>query len=425
MGTSRIEPLELAAREISGNWELTRHGARLRTWIGGHPVRHEGKRLIEHMIAEFMRFPEIEIEDRRIVFPQFLGAYSLFGLQKQFIESHLDNVSGNFAFAMVQDPVFTQVAGPEFRDQVARYEPVMNWLDSMGLRLINLSLVDLDTLDCPDDFVLMSQSLGDDETDEWHRLATSLEVHFRQLTAEERACVVYLHNGLGGALLHSLALISGALQPDQFAFGVAASQRMLHVIDDISADDHSTIHAELRSHANAALAYISAYRAGTVVGRLRELLSGATEGPEVEFKSTLRWDLRLETNSRDVTDSVVKTVAAFLNTSGGTLLIGVSDDRTVVGLEHDQFESDDAFLRHFYTMLTNALGATVAPFVDAQIAPTPGGNVCLVEVRRSPEPVLCQLRKTLDAFFVRTGPATVNLVGEDRRKFQRLHWEKR
>jgi type I restriction enzyme R subunit len=34
-------------------------------------------------------------------------------------------------------------------------------------------------------------------------------------------------------------------------------------------------------------------------------------------------------------DAVVKTVAGFLNTDGGTLLIGVAPDRQVVGLDHD------------------------------------------------------------------------------------------
>jgi len=33
--------------------------------------------------------------------------------------------------------------------------------------------------------------------------------------------------------------------------------------------------------------------------------------------------------------SVIKTVAAFLNSDGGTLLIGVDDERNVVGLQGD------------------------------------------------------------------------------------------
>ena len=53
----------------------------------------------------------------------------------------------------------------------------------------------------------------------------------------------------------------------------------------------------------------------------------------VEFKSTARWDLREGKPNKAMEDAVVKTVAGFLNTDGGTLLIGVGADRAVVGLE--------------------------------------------------------------------------------------------
>src|SRR5690606_16553303 len=56
------------------------------------------------------------------------------------------------------------------------------------------------------------------------------------------------------------------------------------------------------------------------------------EDHAVEFKSTARWDLRENQPSKAIEDAIVKTVAAFLNTDGGTLLIGIGPDREVVGL---------------------------------------------------------------------------------------------
>ena len=47
-----------------------------------------------------------------------------------------------------------------------------------------------------------------------------------------------------------------------------------------------------------------------------------------------------------MTHAALKTIAAFLNTEGGDLLIGVDDDRRVLGIEHDRLENDDKFLRH-------------------------------------------------------------------------------
>jgi predicted HTH transcriptional regulator len=60
------------------------------------------------------------------------------------------------------------------------------------------------------------------------------------------------------------------------------------------------------------------------------------ESKSLEFKSTLRWSLK--ENRRDdkgVTHAALKTIAAFLNTEGGDLLIGVADDGSIVGIERD------------------------------------------------------------------------------------------
>jgi hypothetical protein len=60
------------------------------------------------------------------------------------------------------------------------------------------------------------------------------------------------------------------------------------------------------------------------------------EDKHLGFKSSLRWDRKSEEKSKLVEAATIKTVAAFLNSEyGGTLLIGVDDRRTVVGLETD------------------------------------------------------------------------------------------
>ena len=61
-----------------------------------------------------------------------------------------------------------------------------------------------------------------------------------------------------------------------------------------------------------------------------ELIAG-DETFEVEFKSTARWNLREERKDKRMEDAVVKTIAGFLNTDGGTLFIGVDDDASRSG----------------------------------------------------------------------------------------------
>lgn len=117
-----------------------------------------------------------------------------------------------------------------------------------------------------------------------------------------------------------------------------------------------------------------------------------------------------------MTHAVLKTIAAFLNTEGGDLLIGVGDDRTVLGIENDHLESDDKFMRHLAQVVRNGLGNRAGTCIDPKTQIVEGKTVCLVSCQRSPEPVFLRwkgLEKFVRGdFYVRSGPGTVRL-GED------------
>ena len=49
------------------------------------------------------------------------------------------------------------------------------------------------------------------------------------------------------------------------------------------------------------------------------------ESDSVEFKSTLRWNLHSDKSDKNIENACLKTVAAFLNTSGGMLIVGADD----------------------------------------------------------------------------------------------------
>ena len=51
--------------------------------------------------------------------------------------------------------------------------------------------------------------------------------------------------------------------------------------------------------------------------------------------------------------NVLKTIAAFLNTKGGTLVIGVTDEKKVVGIEREGFDSLDSYSRHLVQIINN------------------------------------------------------------------------
>src|SRR4051794_30092229 len=88
------------------------------------------------------------------------------------------------------------------------------------------------------------------------------------------------------------------------------------------------------------------------------------EGPRLEFKSSLRVEVPEGAVNKALTKSVVKTLAALLNSDGGALLIGVSDDGEILGVSADMEsltkKSEDGFQLTLRTALGVSLGADVS-----------------------------------------------------------------
>jgi type I restriction enzyme R subunit len=161
--------------------------------------------------------------------------------------------------------------------------------------------------------------------------------------------------------------------------------------------------------------------------RNAEELIKAGESKTLEFKSTLRWSLKDDRqDDKGMTHTVLKTIAAFLNTEGGDLLIGVADDGSIVGIEKDQIESDDKFMRHLAQVVRNGLGDRAGTCIDPKTQIVQGKTVCVVSCQRSPEPVFLKWKgmETVPEgdFFVRSGPGTVKLSPDSGRTYIRTRF---
>ena len=151
------------------------------------------------------------------------------------------------------------------------------------------------------------------------------------------------------------------------------------------------------------------------------------ESKTLEFKSTLRWNLREDRkDDQRVTHAALKTIAAFLNTEGGDLLLGIADDGTILGLEADRLDNDDKFMRHLAQVVRNGLGDRAGTCIDPKIQIVDGKGVCVVSCQRSPEPVFLKWKGVETApdgdFFVRSGPGTVKLSNPDAEEYIRTRF---
>ncbi len=132
------------------------------------------------------------------------------------------------------------------------------------------------------------------------------------------------------------------------------------------------------------------------------------ESDQVEFKSTLRWNLKTDRSERVIEKAWLKTVVAFLNSSGGTLVVGVDDDGAILGIEPDQFENEDKYLLHVNNRLQQHVGLAHCARIRYYLAATGERRVLVVHCRPSSQPVFLKMGKE-EEFFIRVGPGSRKL----------------
>ena len=129
----------------------------------------------------------------------------------------------------------------------------------------------------------------------------------------------------------------------------------------------------------------------------------------VEFKSTLR--INLHTGHRDsrMEQAVLKTLAGFLNSSGGALIVGISDDGTPMGLDADDFVNEDRMSLHLTNIVNSSIGPNAWASMHANFDDYGDVRVLVVRCEKSRVPIYVKDGNS-EQFFVRTGPSTTALT---------------
>lgn len=133
------------------------------------------------------------------------------------------------------------------------------------------------------------------------------------------------------------------------------------------------------------------------------------ESSTVEFKQTLRFNLKSGKNGKEIEHANLKTVAGFMNSEGGTLLVGVADNGSVAGFEEDGFDSDDKALLHFNNLVNQHIGTEFARYLDTTVIEVQGKSVIRVYCMPAAAPAILTNGKT-EEFYVRSGPASRQLT---------------
>ncbi|MDJ0770606.1 MAG: ATP-binding protein [Ilumatobacter sp.] len=153
-----------------------------------------------------------------------------------------------------------------------------------------------------------------------------------------------------------------------------------------------------------------------------ELIQPDGETSFLEYKSTLRWDVNRGEKSKVMEDAVVKTIAGFANSKyGGTLLVGVTDDGGIYGLEADyatfskrgERGDRDLWGQHLKNLL-DRLGKSAATLVDWDFFTIEGEDICRVSIDPSDHPVY-ETKGDESVFWWRTPVSTDAIKDEEER----------
>jgi hypothetical protein len=156
-----------------------------------------------------------------------------------------------------------------------------------------------------------------------------------------------------------------------------------------------------------------------------ETLVKNEESSILEYKSSLQWDVVQNQQNKGLRKQVLKTIIAFLNSQGGTLVIGVEDDGTIYGIENDlNFYSNsvDKFLTTLSSLYIDYIGAEFTAYIQSEVQEVEGKKVCVVRVQKSRRPAYYSGPQGSE-FFIRVGPSSRMLDAESTVKYQEDNWE--
>lgn len=175
---------------------------------------------------------------------------------------------------------------------------------------------------------------------------------------------------------------------------------------------------------------ISAHFQKPIRADLTSLLTQG-ESARVEYKSTARVNLLTGAKDPKMEQVIAKTVNGFVNGDGGTLLIGVDDAGTPLGLAADfaTLKSPDAdrFELWLRDMLTSRMGQNAAARVDVDfetVADIEGHEalVCRLDCHSSPNPVYLHGREGAPELWLRTGNSTRRLGVDEATEYVMHRW---
>lgn len=153
----------------------------------------------------------------------------------------------------------------------------------------------------------------------------------------------------------------------------------------------------------------------------------------LEFKSTMRWNLRETRQDKKMEEMILKSIAAFNNAEGGKLLIGVADDGEILGLQYDyntlKEENKDHFELHLRNIVNSAYGKDFATTqITVGFPMIEESEICEIDIKPGTKPLFLEVisknGQKQKKFFVRSGNSSQDLDIVETAEYVKRRFEK-
>lgn len=154
-------------------------------------------------------------------------------------------------------------------------------------------------------------------------------------------------------------------------------------------------------------------------------LDALREDKTVEFKSSIQWDYKEKKQNRELMFDIAKAISAFMNTGGGRLIIGIDDEKNVMGIEKDisllKKQNEDGFQLKINDIVCNFIGKEHAHLVEIKFQDKDNKKIASVMVEKSDEPTYVEYKGNT-YFYIRTGNSSQLLNQKESHAYIKKRW---
>lgn len=260
----------------------------------------------------------------------------------------------------------------------------------------------------------------------------------KNLSKEERACLSTLHATFQGIDMSSIMIpysfVVGMISKEEFVSSMISLRQDLF---DRSESETGETQRMLRQSLTLAAAttedYLKFFKSKSASRIMTKIVNHETT--TVELKSSFFKCQKTNNIEKEIKHECVKAIAGFMNSKGGTLIIGVNDDLEIIGLEKDKLSNkipsilidhEDEYTRIINRYVTDCLGKEVSNKISFVYETIKNKRVCEITVEMVPGGVFCtdlhfnKLKKYPDQepiFYLRRDRETVKLNSKETYKY--------